>query len=134
MRKPHNLNTLYLEAPADRTGDSFQAYQLAGEHMARILAAHPPFCYAISGPWGSGKSTFLGFMREHLTREAEKKEKIIYITFNAWKSSLAPDLGLLFLREVRRSVRKRLRSLDLDSRGIKLHLQIVALAITSSLA
>lgn len=50
-----------------------------------------PFVIAIDSPWGTGKTTFLGFLKVVL-----EKAGLDCIYFNAWITDFSPDPFLLF--------------------------------------
>jgi predicted KAP-like P-loop ATPase len=51
------------------------------------------------GPWGSGKSTIINFLTEHLENQADTDKPIIF-SFNPWLFSTHEDLVQLFLHEL----------------------------------
>jgi hypothetical protein len=54
-----------------------------------------PFVIAIDSPWGTGKTTFLGFLKAVL-----ENAELNCLYFNAWKTDFSPDPLLAFLGEL----------------------------------
>jgi len=97
---------LYRERLASKETDVFGVRSQAIEHAERLLQEQPPFCYAVTGPWGSGKSTFLRFLREHLQSRACSNSQVLTFYFNAWRHSEEENLHLAFLDDLRNFIRR----------------------------
>lgn len=72
-----------------------RAKALVRELLERTPAS--PEVWGVVGPWGSGKSTFLRFMRAEL---AELEPDVVAIDFNPWWFSSKEDIIRNFLREL----------------------------------
>lgn len=55
---------------------------------------------ALHGPWGSGKTTVLGYVH-HFLRKAEADHEIVVVDFNPWWFAGRDDLAQAFLRQLR---------------------------------
>lgn len=94
---------LILDAALKEAGqDRFDHEAIAGVVADLTLNATPPVNIALFGPWGSGKSSFLGLLDKRL-RESNQTVKVA--TYDAWKyggralkkhfvGSVAEQLGL----------------------------------------
>lgn len=68
--------------------DTAKAWHRARTIHTRIISLSRdelPFTFGLFGSWGSGKTTVLGHLAEMLLQDAEKKEGVHVIYFNAWK-------------------------------------------------
>lgn len=54
---------------------------------------------ALYGPWGSGKSTVLGYVRHYLEKKSESEQPVI-VTFNPWWFSGQENLARAFLGQL----------------------------------
>jgi predicted KAP-like P-loop ATPase len=54
---------------------------------------------ALYGPWGSGKSTVLGYVRHFLSSE-QASGKLVLVEFNPWWFAGREDLAQAFLRQL----------------------------------
>ncbi len=62
-----------------------------------LLKMELPNCFGLYGNWGSGKSTILEYIRQHLTAGSKDKYKdITPIYFEAWKYEYSDQNDLLF--------------------------------------
>ncbi len=74
-------------------------------HLALSLVRMAPtdgLVIAVYGAWGSGKSTFVGFIEHTLTHlsGADKQKEPIIVHFNPWWFSGHEDLARIFFREL----------------------------------
>ena len=89
------------ETLANQDSDQFGYYSLA-EWVAKILVGmKPPFVYAVCGAWGSGKSSFLGFLAEHLSNKANNP---LILYYNAWRATIHSDILASFVAEIKSQV------------------------------
>ncbi len=79
--------------------DYFHRQSRAKALVQEFLARSPdsPEVWGVVGPWGSGKSTFLRFMRAEL---AESEPDVVAIDFNPWWFSSRENIIRNFLREL----------------------------------
>jgi len=61
-----------------------------------ILKMELPNCFGIYGNWGSGKSTIVHFMMEHLKGKQEKYKTVTPVYFEPWKYEYSDHKDLLF--------------------------------------
>ena len=79
----------------DFQGDKFGYTDLSRKILDEILLEMElPNCFGLYGNWGSGKSTILHFVQEHLREE--KYKGIIPVYFEAWQYEYAEQKDLLF--------------------------------------
>ncbi len=79
-------------------GDKFGFENLSKEILDEILLKMElPNCFGLYGNWGSGKSTVLSYVRQHLKEEKnEEYKKITAVYFEAWKYEYSEQNDLLF--------------------------------------
>lgn len=62
--------------------------QKFAKHLAESILkidSSDGFVFALTGPWGSGKTTMLNFMENVLKEQAKKREdRLVVVLFNAW--------------------------------------------------
>ena len=77
-------NDVPLSDPAE---DRLHRSQFA-EHLAQSILAIDPsegFVFALTGPWGSGKTTILNFTERLLKdKTAKRDDRLVIVHFNAW--------------------------------------------------
>ena len=71
-------DTALIEATQDR----FDHEAIAGVVADLTLNAAPPLNIALFGPWGSGKSSFFGLLRQRISESGKRVEVVRY---DAWK-------------------------------------------------
>ena len=73
----------------DRERDilNLMAYAAALESLLVGGLAEPPFTIAVSGPWGSGKSSLARLMQQRLRDNSRPGAKLVVASFNAWDHS-----------------------------------------------
>jgi KAP family P-loop domain len=80
---------------------NFGAYADALAVLIGSKATSTPLIAAISAPWGAGKSTVAGLVREYLQApNSEWGQRHIVCCFNAWQHDDAPYLGPALASEV----------------------------------
>lgn len=92
-----------------------------------LLKMELPNCFGIYGNWGSGKSTIIHYIRNHLNGPQQKYKRITPVYFEPWKYEYSNQKDLLFalLNCIR-------RSFDIDE-SIWKKLMVDALVITAGL-
>jgi hypothetical protein len=97
-----------------RSDVPFRSRKVADEHQLRLVDAlmafldnvdtHPPVTLAISGAWGSGKSSIMGLLRDQMAATG----RYVHVWFNAWRFQREPQIANAFyqtiLDEFRRQV------------------------------
>jgi len=72
------------------------------EQLAKSIARHAGeggLVLALHGPWGSGKSTVLGYVRYYLKTQ-ESTNDLVIVEFNPWWFAGRDDLARAFLRQL----------------------------------
>lgn len=79
-------------------GDIFQSKELAEQLLDNILLnMELPNCFGLYGNWGSGKSTIIHYMLEHIrTKSKNEYKSIIPVYFEPWKYEYTQEKDLLF--------------------------------------
>ena len=100
MSQPEALaGMMGLDAPQkDPAYDAF-GYAPFAKHVADAIMLTPSpqgLVMAIHGPWGSGKSSLLNFVRYYLGESLKNGEAIV-IDFNPWWFANREDLARQFL-------------------------------------
>ena len=76
------------------------------KHLAKALREMVPpdgLVVSVNGPWGSGKTTVLGFIEWYL-KESEEPDKPQVVRFNPWWFSGCGELTRQLLNEMVRSI------------------------------
>ena len=91
------------EPIADSEHDALSRGKLAESIASKIISRDTESCMVvgISGPWGSGKSSLLNLIKEHIDEAAEEKTGILILRFNPWSYSTIDQLIAAFFRELR---------------------------------
>jgi KAP family P-loop domain len=91
----------------DRLGFTAYADALAG--LLDDPATSTPLTIAITGPWGSGKTSLAKMVEARLQRWPKERGEApnIVCWFNAWRHDDAPNLGSAFAAEVARVAARR---------------------------
>ncbi len=81
------------------------------EHLAQSIRSIDPsegFVFALTGPWGSGKTTVLNFTEKLLEdRYRERNNPIVIVHFNAWWLSGSDRLLQDFFKQFRSSINQK---------------------------
>lgn len=87
-----------------RTEDVAERDALSRERTAKALAQlldkrqdDKPLTIALFGPWGAGKSTLIGIVRQELTKSSKRFE---FADFNAWKNERVDNMGAALAQSV----------------------------------
>ena len=102
MTSQVNPQVLSADKPLDDPSLDRLGYAPFAEHLASgILKLVPTegFVLAVQGPWGSGKSTFLNFLRVSLEQLAPGEECLV-TRFNPWWFSGREDLAQRFFTQL----------------------------------
>ena len=89
---------MYSESPVQSEQEDTLHRRPFALHLVRLVMAAPRksgFTIAVTGPWGSGKTSIL-----NLTAEILKKENIPVVHFDPWLFSSSPELVGAFFAEV----------------------------------
>ncbi|MGH8553264.1 MAG: P-loop NTPase fold protein, partial [Methylococcales bacterium] len=74
--------TLHSDEPT--LTDSLDRQGLVAEIAEAAATATPPLVLGVHGDWGSGKTSFMKCVKEHLEQEAFK-DRLITVWFEAWR-------------------------------------------------
>jgi hypothetical protein len=91
----------------DRLG--FKPYAEALAFLIDWKSFKLPLTVAINGPWGAGKTSLAGFVREQLRTHGDWDDDHIICEFSAWKHDDAPNLGAAFAAKVAQSASEERR-------------------------
>ena len=72
--------------------------------LARLLCSVPtPFTNGVHGDWGAGKTTFMYFLRHHLTRpQPDFGGEVAFVEFDAWRFKTADELWRALVLDIAR--------------------------------
>jgi hypothetical protein len=84
----------FAEALAARIRDEYERSRLTPEHEPDSFMLH------LEGPWGSGKTSLLGFLRTELESQPDQW---VVVWFNAWQHQRVGEPLWFLIREVYRS-------------------------------
>lgn len=90
----------------DLSKDSFKRSEFADKVLNNILTKMElPNTLGIYGNWGSGKTTFLHFLRRKIEEDTDLSKKIHVVHFEPWKYEYSESSDLLFalLKEIQTS-------------------------------
>lgn len=73
---------LLTDLPVDRKGDGLGFVDYGKALAEAIVATKGPLTVGVYGEWGSGKSSLLGMIMEHLK---PKRKRVATVWFNAWQ-------------------------------------------------
>jgi predicted KAP-like P-loop ATPase len=133
-----DLRPLSPDRKLTRIDDDRLGYAPLANHIADVIRALPHdqgLVLAIYAPWGSGKSTFLGFVKEALL---DRETAPVILDFNPWWFSGEEDLARRFFEQLALSFRAgepqwKRKSAQLVRKGRKaLSEQIAEFAILAS--
>ncbi len=91
-----------------------------------LLQMELPNCFGLYGNWGSGKSTVLHFIQEHLKSDEEAYQDITTVYFEPWKYEYAKENDLLFAL-----LHKILNELDVSKKETRRNLTKMLLSAAS---
>lgn len=109
MNEPENIPvSIESDRPqVDPSKDAF-GYSPFAKHISRTIQKTPNpegLVIAIHGPWGTGKTTILNFVK-HFLNELPEPERIIVIDFNPWWFSDREHLAAQFIGQFQASLPK----------------------------
>ena len=96
-------DTALTDPKEDKLGRAPFAKSLAISIMA--MDASETFVIGLQGPWGSGKSSVLNFVREYVKNAPEEKP-VLVVNFNPWWFSGSDHLLTEFFRQFRAQINK----------------------------
>lgn len=94
--------SLSSDLPRTDPKDDLFGHAPFAEQLAKSIAKHAGeagLVLSLDGPWGSGKSTVLGYVR-HFLREQESGGDLVIADFNPWWFAGRDDLAHAFLRQL----------------------------------
>lgn len=96
------MTTLSADRPSSNPQDDLFGHAPFAENLAHSICRYPGndgLVLALYGPWGSGKSTVLSYVRYFLERRSEAEQPVI-VTFNPWWFSGQENLARAFLGQL----------------------------------
>ena len=112
MNKKHDDASgtqLSEDRPLENPVDDRLGYAPFAERLAESIgsmASHEGMVIGIYGPWGSGKSTVLNFIRHYLSA-SQSADQYVVMDFNPWWFSGQENLTRRFLALLERRVSRR---------------------------
>ena len=94
------------DAPSGTTKQDHLGFGPYAEALAFLIdwkSSRPPLTVAISGPWGTGKTSLARQVQEQLKTHGDWDDDHIICEFSAWKHDDAPNLGAAFAAKVAQS-------------------------------
>lgn len=98
--------TLSSDTPISEPGDDRFGLDPFARSLARTIqsaTASSGIVLAVTGPWGSGKSSAISLARHHL-KGAEERGEIVVVPFNPWWFTGADTLTLSFFQELNTAI------------------------------
>lgn len=86
------------------SADQFGYNAFAERVVGHILSCAPPKGFAISGPWGAGKTSCLNFIRNKLEDRKAHGKKVHTMWFDAWKYQNEPEPIIALLQQMRKEL------------------------------
>lgn len=96
------MKTLSADRPSTDPKDDLFGHAPFAEGLASSICNYPGsdgLVLALYGPWGSGKSTVLGYVAHYIERHPEKSRPVI-VSFNPWWFSGQEHLARAFLGQL----------------------------------
>lgn len=91
------------DAPSGTTKQDHLGFGPYAEALAFLIdwkSSRPPLTVAISGAWGTGKTSLAQLLRQQLKAHGDWDDDHIICEFSAWKHDDAPNLGAAFAAKV----------------------------------
>lgn len=96
------MTALYADRPSSNPQDDLFGHAPFAESLANSICRYPGndgLVLALYGPWGSGKSTVLSYVRHFLEQRLEAEQPAI-VTFNPWWFSGQENVARAFLGQM----------------------------------
>lgn len=96
------MTALSADRPSSNPQDDLFGHAPFAESLANSICRYPGndgLVLALYGPWGSGKSTVLSYVRHFLEQRPEAEQPVI-VTFNPWWFSGQENLARAFLGQL----------------------------------
>jgi len=96
------MTALSADRPSNDPKDDLFGHAPFAESLANSICRYPGndgLVLALYGPWGSGKSTVLSYVRHFLEQRPETEQPVI-VTFNPWWFSGQENLARAFLGQL----------------------------------
>jgi len=96
------MTALSADRPSSNPQDDLFGHAPFAESLANSICRYPGndgLVLALYGPWGSGKSTVLSYVRHYLEQRTETDQPVI-VTFNPWWFSGQENLARAFLGQL----------------------------------
>ena len=88
------------DAPTTSDTLGFEPYVKALARMVSHSNTMTPLTVGIYGPWGSGKTSFMGQVEKMVKALNNKDIKIKHVKFNAWKYDVQDELWAVLLQTI----------------------------------
>lgn len=91
-----------MKFPTEKHLQEFESDKFGYKELSKrlldevLLKMELPNCFGLYGNWGSGKSTMIDFMKQHIEGDSKSYEKVIPIYFEPWKYEYSDQNNLLF--------------------------------------
>lgn len=96
------MTALSADRPSSNSQDDLFGHAPFAESLANSICRYPGndgLVLALYGPWGSGKSTVLSYVR-HFLEQSPEAERPVIVTFNPWWFSGQENLARAFLGQL----------------------------------
>jgi predicted KAP-like P-loop ATPase len=116
-------STLLVDEPITAAEqDRLNRTEFANHFTQALLGHNDPSCLiaALYGPWGSGKSSLLNLIANHLSNSWTPTNDYIVIRFNPWNISSLDQLIAMFFHELKVAVQNKQMVGELKDNTIKL--------------
>jgi predicted KAP-like P-loop ATPase len=120
--KPETSTLLVDEPITAAEQDRLNRTEFANHFTQALLGHDDPSCLiaALYGPWGSGKSSLLNLIANHLSNSSIPTNNYIIIRFNPWNISSLDQLIAMFFHELKVAVQNKQVIGELKDNTIKL--------------
>lgn len=105
-----NVGQCLSDGPIENAGDDHLNFEPVANGLARYItheATEPPLTIAITGEWGSGKSSLMNLLADRI-----RQQRRPIVEFNAWHFQNEENLLAALLESIRRNGVPKLFSLD----------------------
>lgn len=114
---------LLVDEPIRTPGQDRLSRAKFAESVAQMLFLHSdPSCLitALTGPWGSGKSSLLNLIEHNLRAKSSTTSRIMVIRFNPWNIASLDQLTAMFFQELKVAVQGKEVVNELTNKTVKL--------------
>jgi hypothetical protein len=116
---PDSIQYAINDAPAEKDTIGFKPFVVALSRLICHVKTETPITVGIIGPWGAGKSSFMGQVKQTVSG-IDREKKIFQIWFNAWRHDIHGNLWASLLQSIVTQIESQAATNPIRKYGMRL--------------